>query len=65
MQALAYPTALVDAPRVRSLIDKSCEIMRALELHPELARCTHLTLGEIEQTIAAHQLTLRYLKETP
>jgi hypothetical protein len=65
MQALAHPTALVDAPRVRALIDKQCEVLRALELHPEMGRCLHLGHDEIEQTIAAHQLALRYLRETP
>ena len=60
---LAYPTALINSARVRSLIDKQCEMLRSLELHPELARCTNLTINEIEQTIAAHQLALRYLKE--
>lgn len=62
---LAYPTAIVNASRVRALIDKQCEVLRTLEIHPELARCTNLSIDEIEQTIAAHTLALRYLKETP
>ena len=65
VRALAYPTAMVSPQIVRALIDKQCEVMRALDLHPELGRCLHLTLDEIEQTIAAHQLALRYLREMP
>jgi NifU-like protein involved in Fe-S cluster formation len=65
VNALQYPTALANSAVVRGLIDKQCELLRAVQLHPALARCTNLSLDEIEQTIAAHQLALRYLRETP
>ena len=64
VRALNYPHALVTPPVVRGLIDKQVEILRAITLHPELARCTNLSLDEIEQTIAAHQLALRYMRDT-
>ena len=65
VDALRYPHALVDGYAVRGLIDKQFEILRSIQLNPELARCTNLTVDEIEKTIAAHQIALRALKETP
>jgi hypothetical protein len=62
---LAYPTALVDAPIVRGLITKQCEMLRAMQIRPEFAGILHTSEREVEQTIAAHQLALRYLKEVP
>lgn len=58
---LRYPRTLVNAPVVRALIDKQCEILRAIQIHPELAACTTLSPTEIEQTIAAHTIALHAL----
>ena len=38
VDALRYPHALVDGYAVRGLIDKQFEILRSIQLHPELAR---------------------------
>ena len=58
-----YPYALVDSSIVRGLISRQCEMLRSLQLHPELAGCTNLSVGEIEQTIAAHQVALIRLED--
>lgn len=60
---LRYPRALVSQADVRVLIDKQCELLRSVQMHPELAACTNLTVNELEQTIAAHQIALRSMKE--
>ena len=65
LKILKYPRALVTEAIVRGLIEKQCEILRAIQLHPELAACTTLSPVEIEQTIAAHMIALSALKESP
>lgn len=58
-----YPYALITPPVIRGLINKQCEMLRSLQLHPELAGCTNLSVNEIEQTIAAHQVALVTLEK--